>query len=89
MVPDKNAHRRNKATALDKIEALQPDLIIANKEENEKGQIEALAQMFPVWTSDIQTLEQSREMIYTLGEILDKRGGGEDRGAYCRRVRSN
>src|SRR5688572_18242167 len=38
---------------LDKIAALQPDLIIANKEENTKEQIETLATLFPVWISDI------------------------------------
>ncbi|WP_341839500.1 helical backbone metal receptor [Chitinophaga caseinilytica] len=58
---------------IDKITELRPDLIIANKEENEREQIEALAQRFPVWTSDIHTLEESLEMIYSLGEILDKR----------------
>lgn len=66
---------------IDKIAELQPDLIIANKEENEKSQIEALAQQFPVWTSDIQTLEGSQEMIYALGEILDvRRAAGEIAG---------
>src|SRR5690349_24245121 len=37
---------------LDKIRELQPDLIIANKEENTQEQIEALAAEFPVWVSD-------------------------------------
>lgn len=62
---------------LDRIAALEPDLIIANKEENERDQIEALARRFPVWTSDIQTLEGSLEMISSLGEILDKREAAE------------
>ncbi len=33
--------------------ALQPDLIIANKEENVKEQVDALSALYPVWTSDI------------------------------------
>src|SRR5688572_2494230 len=41
---------------LQKIKSLQPDLVLANKEENVKEQIEALAQHFPVWVSDINTL---------------------------------
>src|SRR5689334_4269975 len=34
---------------IDKIKSLDPDLIIANKEENERGQLEELMQHFPVW----------------------------------------
>src|SRR5579872_378234 len=40
----------------DRIAALRPDLIIANKEENDRGQIEALAAQYPVWVSDIHNL---------------------------------
>lgn len=58
---------------MDRIDALRPDLIIANKEENEKDQIEALAQKYPVWTSNIRTLEESLEMITLLGEVIDKK----------------
>jgi ABC-type Fe3+-hydroxamate transport system substrate-binding protein len=54
---------------LDVIEKLEPDLIIANKEENEKSQIEALAEKFPVWISDIHDLDTSLEMIQKVGEI--------------------
>ncbi len=35
------------------IKKLQPDLIIANKEENERAQIEELCKHYPVWISDI------------------------------------
>src|ERR1700757_2988296 len=38
---------------IEKIKSLQPDLIIANKEENERNQVEELAKTFPVWISDI------------------------------------
>ena len=34
---------------IDRIKALKPDLIIANKEENERSQIEALMEFCPVW----------------------------------------
>lgn len=49
--------------------ALQPDLIIANKEENERPQVEALAARYPVWTSDIKTLADALVMIRSIGEI--------------------
>lgn len=51
------------------IAALQPDLIIANKEENTQAEIEQLATTFPVWISDIQTIEQGLEMIRAIGQI--------------------
>lgn len=57
----------------DRIEKLNPDLIIGNKEENEKIQIEKLEEKYPVWMSDIETLEEAFEMILMLGEIFDKK----------------
>jgi ABC-type Fe3+-hydroxamate transport system substrate-binding protein len=57
---------------IDKIRAIKPDLIIANKEENEQAQIEALAAEFPVWISDIQTLPQALQMIQVVGLITDR-----------------
>lgn len=49
------------------IRELQPDLIIGNKEENEKSQIEILQKEFPVWMSDISTLEDALQMIRGIG----------------------
>ncbi len=54
---------------IDKIKALNPDLILANKEENEKKQIESLQQLCPVWTSNITTLEEAYKMIHDIGEM--------------------
>ncbi|MBN7815128.1 ABC transporter substrate-binding protein [Algoriphagus pacificus] len=53
------------------IQGLKPDLIIANKEENEREGIEKLAKEYPVWISDITTLQDSFEMILGLGKMLD------------------
>ncbi|MGZ5281591.1 MAG: ABC transporter substrate-binding protein [Bacteroidia bacterium] len=58
---------------LDIIRELKPDLIIANKEENDREQIESLAKEFPVWISDIFTLEDSLDMMIKVGEITGKR----------------
>jgi ABC-type Fe3+-hydroxamate transport system substrate-binding protein len=63
---------------LEKIHSLQPDLIIANKEENEKSQIEELSKHFPVWTSDIATLSDARAMILSIGEITGKSAASEE-----------
>src|SRR6185503_8492334 len=51
---------------------LQPDLIIANKEENQSQQIEELSPHFPVWISDISTLSDALEMIRALGDLTDR-----------------
>lgn len=51
------------------IQQLQPDLIIANKEENVKAQIEELAQKYPVWISDVNNLTDALEMIEQIGTI--------------------
>lgn len=56
----------------DKIKSLQPDLIIANKEENTKDEIEELAKHFPVWISDVKTVEDANGMIRSIGEITGK-----------------
>ncbi len=54
------------------IRSLKPDLIIANKEENERADVEALAIDFPVWVSDVSTLEDASDMISNLGLITDR-----------------
>lgn len=57
---------------IEKIRLLHPDLIIANKEENERSQIEALMDICPVWISDIANLENALDMIKRVGEITGK-----------------
>ncbi|RFZ94400.1 cobalamin-binding protein [Mucilaginibacter conchicola] len=54
---------------MDVIYSLKPDLIIANKEENEQGQIEELMQHYPVWISDIDDLDSALDMINRIGEL--------------------
>lgn len=58
---------------IDAIIALQPDLIIANKEENTQEEIELLANQFPVWISDIKTIDEALEMIEQIGAVCGKR----------------
>ncbi len=56
---------------IDRIRALQPDLIIANKEENTKEQVEQLANYAPVWVSDIECLDDALIMIHSIGYITN------------------
>ena len=67
----KNRVGGTKNVSVEKVLALQPDLIIGNKEENDKSTIEELEKIAPVWMSDIVTLEDSIDMIQKLGELLD------------------
>lgn len=53
----------------DVIEGLNPDLIIGNKEENYKEGIERLREKFPLWMSDITTLQDALSMITSVGLI--------------------
>ncbi|MFN5370117.1 MAG: ABC transporter substrate-binding protein [Bacteroidia bacterium] len=71
LVVNKEIIGGTKTLKLDKIASIGPDLIIANKEENTRSEIEALAADFPVWISDIQTLDQALEMIRSIGELTN------------------
>ena len=51
------------------IDALQPDLVIGNKEENYQEGIDALSQKYPVWMSDIEQLEDALWMVREVGKI--------------------
>ena len=61
-----------KSLNISQIKKLNPDLIIGNKEENEKDQIEELAQNFPVWMSDISDFDDAVNMIQKVGQIVDR-----------------
>lgn len=57
---------------IEKIRSLEPDLIIGNKEENQQEQIEELMEEFPVWMSDIYSLEDAKQTIRQIGELVDR-----------------
>lgn len=61
-----------KTLNLHRIAALQPDLLLGNKEENDRAQMEALAERWPVWMSDVATLTDAYEMIWEVGKLTDK-----------------
>jgi ABC-type Fe3+-hydroxamate transport system substrate-binding protein len=60
------------------IRSLKPDLIIANKEENDQEQITQLMQEYPVWLSDIRNLEDATEMIAGIGQLTGRQGKAEE-----------
>jgi len=62
---------------IEKIHALQPDLIIGNKEENYIEGIEQLQQHYPVWMSDILTVKDALTMIREVSRITDRAEKGK------------
>lgn len=62
---------------IDKILALKPDLIIANKEENEKLQVGELAKTCRVWVTDISTMKDNENFLWEMGMVLKKRATAE------------
>jgi ABC-type Fe3+-hydroxamate transport system substrate-binding protein len=55
---------------LNRIHQLQPDLILANKEENVKEQVNALQDIYPVYVSDIHTVDDALQMIEDIGQLV-------------------
>lgn len=58
---------------LDLIRELQPDLIIANKEENRKEDLDLLTPDFPVYISDVNTLDDNQVLLEFLEHIGNKK----------------
>lgn len=57
---------------LDVIRSLEPDLILANKEENNREDIELLSKEFPVWVSDVKTLTDAKRLLTDIGVLLGR-----------------
>lgn len=74
---DKTKVGGTKTVNLQQVAALQPDLILANKEENVKEQVEALASLCPVYVSDIKNLDDALAMIREVGVLT----GAQERAA--------
>ena len=53
------------------IDALQPDLIIANKEENNAQDIARLEEKYPVWVSDVNDFDGAIKLILDVGVLTE------------------
>jgi ABC-type Fe3+-hydroxamate transport system substrate-binding protein len=60
-----------------KITSLHPNLNIGNKEENYQEGIEKLKLDYPVWMSDVNTLDDAYDMIQAIGKITGKNNEAE------------
>ena len=61
---------------IEQIKQLKPDLIIGNKEENTKEDIEALEKDYSVWMSDIYMFEGALEMIFEVSRFTNTKEKG-------------
>ena len=60
-----------KTVNVEKVKNLEPDLVIANKEENVKEQIEDIAQFSEVIVSDIKKIEDNIALIKMLSKKIE------------------
>jgi len=74
----KNRVGGTKTLNFDKINNLSPDLIIANKEENTQSEIEFLQTHYPVYTSDIKTLDDAYQMMSDIGIMTNQIDNSEN-----------
>lgn len=59
------------------IQSLQPDLIIAEKEENTKEIVETLEKYFPVYVAEVQSIDGAYKMMKSVGDITGKKEESE------------
>ncbi len=63
-----------KSVDIKKVHDLQPTLVIANKEENVKEQVEEISSFTNVYLSDIDNLESALQAIHEIGLLVSKKG---------------
>ncbi|MEM1041227.1 MAG: helical backbone metal receptor [Bacteroidota bacterium] len=56
----------------ERVAALEPDLVLANLEENVREQVEALDELAPVFVTDPATVEGALGMIRTVGALVGR-----------------
>lgn len=61
-----------KQVKFEKIASVQPDIIIANKEENTLKMVTELQRIAPVWVSDIYTVDDSLDFIRAMGVLFGR-----------------
>jgi ABC-type Fe3+-hydroxamate transport system substrate-binding protein len=67
----KNIVGGTKQVDLDTVRNLDPDLVLANHEENTAEDVEALDEIAPVFVTEVKTVEDALNMIRTVGILTE------------------
>lgn len=67
-----------KQVAYERVEALRPELVIANREENTRDMVERLDAVAPVFVTDVASVEEALTMIRGVGELVHRREAAGD-----------
>lgn len=57
---------------VERVRGLRPDLVIANKEENVREQVEAIAAFCPAYVTDVADVASALAMIRDVGALVDR-----------------
>ncbi len=74
-----------KKLQIEKIKRLAPDLVIGNREENEKDQVVRIRSFCPVWVSDVRDIPGALEMISGVGAMTGSSPVADDICSAIRR----
>jgi ABC-type Fe3+-hydroxamate transport system substrate-binding protein len=66
-----------KTVDVEKVRRLAPDLVLANREENVREQVEAVAAFAPVYLTDVATLGDALAMIRDVGALTGTEAAAE------------
>jgi ABC-type Fe3+-hydroxamate transport system substrate-binding protein len=58
------------------VDSLKPDLIIANKEENTREDVEFLMKKYKVWVSDVGNIEDAYDMMSSVAKLTGTNASG-------------
>jgi ABC-type Fe3+-hydroxamate transport system substrate-binding protein len=68
---------------MERVVALRPDLVVANKEENRKPEVEALRRECPVFVTAPRTVEQALKSVLDLGTLTGRSREASTMAAGC------
>jgi ABC-type Fe3+-hydroxamate transport system substrate-binding protein len=75
-----------KGFSFEKIDELHPDLILANKEENRRHQIDRLRESYPVFVTYPRTVDDAIKMVIDLGALTGTSAQAREFALSCESV---
>jgi ABC-type Fe3+-hydroxamate transport system substrate-binding protein len=69
---DKTVVGGTKQVDVDAVRSLEPDFVLANLEENEREDVEALDAIAPVYVTEVKTVPEALDIIRTVGTLVGR-----------------